>query len=82
MRMVRNYDLYCRGLGGLLWGMLPESLLDYQDFLQWRRDNDTEGSVLYPTSKAEFDEWSQQTWTHLTMQIIKVHVWYMYRYMY
>lgn len=52
--------------------MLPEALLDYKDFSQWRKDNDGAGSVLYPSSREEFEVWSRQAWTHLLMQVIKV----------
>ena len=52
--------------------MLPEALLDHNDFTQWRKDNDRAGSVLYPSSREEFEAWSGQAWTHLLMQVIKV----------
>ena len=62
-----------RSQGGLLWSLVPESLLDYQDYQQWVCDGGgVAGSVFHPGSEEEFLEASRLAWTHLLMQIIKV----------
>ena len=64
-----------RNQGGLLWCIVPEALLDYQDFHHWVHSQDVEtlkGSIFNPQSQEEFDDLSKQAWTHLLMQIIKV----------
>ena len=72
---INGNNLCCRSnQGAQLWCVLSEALLDYEDFIQWKRDNDKAGSVLYPSSREEFEVWSGQAWTHLLMQVIKVSV--------
>ena len=62
-----------RSQGGLLWSVVPELLLDYQDYQQWLKDGGVvTGSAFHPESEEEFLEASRQAWTHLLMQIIKV----------
>ena len=56
-----------------LWSVVPELLLDYQDYQQWLKDGGVvTGSAFHPESEEEFLEASRQAWTHLLMQIIKV----------
>ena len=64
----------CRSQGGVAWTVVPESLLDYQDWQQWVRDGGggAPGDAFQPGSEDEFGELSHQAWTHLLMQIIKV----------
>lgn len=64
-----------RNQGGLLWCIVPEALLDYQDFQHWAHSQDIEtlkGSIFNPQSQEEFGDLSKQAWTHLLIQIIKV----------
>jgi len=64
---------FIKSQGGLLWSLVPESLLDYQDYQQWVCDGGgVAGSVFHPGSEEEFLEASRLAWTHLLMQIIKV----------
>ena len=72
-----------RSQGGLLWSVVPELLLDYQDYQQWLKDGGrVAGSAFHPESEEEFLEASKQAWTHLLMQIIKVSLifsWLLYK---
>ena len=63
--------IICRNQGGLLWCVVPEALLDYQDYQQWVQDL---GTVNFnPLTQEKFYDLSKQSWIHLLMQIIKVH---------
>ena len=63
-----------------MWNVVPEALLDYQSYLQWTRDiTGSTPAHFVPENEGEFDEMSKQAWTHVLMQIIKVH---MFTYMY
>ena len=56
-----------------MWSVFPESLLAYEDWKQWTKDNGSRaGSPFHPNSQEEFDLLSKQAWTHLVMQIVKV----------
>lgn len=67
--------LYCtyRGHGGMMWNVKPELLLDYQSYQQWIRDVDmSDRTCSNPESEKDFSEMSEQAWTHILMQIVKV----------
>ena len=62
-----------RNHGGLLWSVVPEALLDWCDYRQWLSDVGGKGSVGFqPGGEEEFNDLSNQAWTHLLMQIVKV----------
>ena len=64
-----------RNQGALLWCVVPESLLDYKDYMRWVLCEDTESirnASFNPQSRKQFDVLSRQAWAHLLMQIIKV----------
>lgn len=64
---------FLKSQGGLLWSVVPEALLDYQDYQQWLSDVGGRGSIGFcPENEEEFSELSSQAWTHLLMQIVKV----------
>ena len=59
----------------LMWFVVPESLLDYRDYQQWVQDVAMNKNISFnPQNEVQFNVLSQQAWTHLLMQIIKVHV--------
>lgn len=55
-----------------MWIVVPEALLDYHDYQQWVQD--VAMNSFNPQNEVQFNILSQQAWTHLLMQIIKVHV--------
>ena len=60
-----------------MWYVAPETLLDYQDYQQWIQDIAMNRNINFdPQNEEEFNDLSQQAWTHLLMQIIKVHTYY------
>ena len=58
-----------------MWFVVPEALLDYHDYQQWIQDIAMNRNISFnPQNEVQFNILSQQAWTHLLMQIIKVHV--------
>lgn len=58
-----------------MWIVVPEALLDYHDYQQWVQDVAMNRNIGFnPQNEVQFNILSQQAWTHLLMQIIKVHV--------
>ena len=58
-----------------MWCVKPETLLDYQDFCQWLHYQAIKcgpNGSINPQSCEEFEKVSQQAWTYLLMQTIKV----------
>ena len=56
-----------------MWFVVPEALLDYHDYQQWVQDIAMNRNIsLNPQNEVQFNFLSQQAWTHLLMQIIKV----------
>lgn len=71
---ITNTCIIYRNQGGLLWCVIPEALLDHQDFLVMDEGIGTNRNASFnPQSPEEFDCLSKQAWTHLLMQIIKVY---------
>ncbi len=56
-----------------MWFVVPEALFDYHDYQQWIQDVAMDRNISFnPQNEVQFNILSQQAWTHLLMQIIKV----------
>lgn len=51
--------------------MIPEALLDYQDYIQWA--SKVENIVSCPKDEEQFNVMSDEAWTCVLMQVIKVY---------
>ena len=61
-----------RNQGGVLWSVLPEALLHQADYQLWEAEVGHTADGFRPLGNEEFNELSQQAWTHLLMQVVKV----------
>ena len=63
----------CRNQGGILPGLDPELLLDYHSYMHWITGikKESYGSMC-PKDEVEFSKMSNQAWTCILMQTIKV----------
>ena len=67
----------------MLWSVLPEALLHQADYQLWEAEVGHTADGFRPLGNEEFNELSQQAWTHLLMQVVKVQCSYiLYMYMY
>ena len=60
----------CRNQGAILSNIVPESLLEYNDYLQWCAKMKQKSSDC--KDEVQFNEMSNEAWTCILMQVIKV----------
>ena len=70
--ILKNYGscvlVLFRNQGAILPSVTPETLLDYEDYLQWF----SSGKLISPKNIMEFNYISMKAWTSVLMQTIKV----------
>ena len=61
---------FCRNQGAILSSVIPEALLDYRDYIQWASKL---GNIYTcPKDEEQFNVMSDEAWTCVLMQVIKV----------
>lgn len=59
--------------------MVPEALLDYQDYMQWASEVGNKSSdFTCPKDEEQFNIVSDEAWTCVLMQVIKVWMFTLY----
>ena len=61
-----------RNQGGVVSGVLPEALLDYDNYLEWIEQQSKSKYIILYEDETSFKEASERAWTCVLMQAIKV----------
>ena len=61
-----------RNQGAVLAGVLPESLLKYEDCQEWLDQKFKDTDFIECSDKLSFQKLSNKSWTKVLMQVIKV----------
>lgn len=63
----------CRNQGAILSVVVPEALLDYHDYVEWvSKVGNKYSDFTYLKDEEQFNCMSNQAWTSVLMQIVKV----------